>query len=135
MHRWLLFRWLLFIWGDWTSQKWIFIFLTLNNSKTYCQTKTHFRETLCYLQDTMSRQWPPCFLVLLMLLVGTTPHSSHQVQHQCYLQDVMPCQLSSRDIPQVLRIWERFLLSGVFYLTFLPAVFKAFLGPAVQPQS
>ena len=30
---------------------------------------------------------------------------------------------------------ERFLLSGVFYLTFLPAVFKAFLGPAVQPQS
>ena len=30
---------------------------------------------------------------------------------------------------------ERFLLSGVFYLTPLPAGFKASLGAAVQPQS
>ena len=30
---------------------------------------------------------------------------------------------------------EHFLLSGVFYLTLLPAGFKASQGPAVQPQS
>ena len=30
---------------------------------------------------------------------------------------------------------ERFLLSGVFYLTLLPAGFKASPGPAVQPQT
>ena len=30
---------------------------------------------------------------------------------------------------------ERFLLSGVFYITLLPAGFKASLGAAVQPQS
>ena len=30
---------------------------------------------------------------------------------------------------------ERFLLSGVFYLAFLPAFFKASLGPVFQPQS
>ena len=46
----------------------------------------------------------------------------------CYLQDAMPCQWSSSDLTQVLRIWEHFLLSGVFYLTLLPASFKASLG-------
>ena len=41
----------------------------------------------------MSRHWSLCFLV-----------------SPCYLQDAMPCQWSSSDLPRVLRIWE-----SVFY--------------------
>ena len=44
----------------------------------------------------------------------------------CYWQDAMPCQWSSTASATDLR--EHFLLSGVFYLTLLPAGFKASLG-------
>ena len=56
----------------------------------------------------------PCYLC------DTTPHSGHQVQHPCYLQDIMPCQWSPADLLWVLQIWESvFLLSGVFHLALL----------------
>ena len=47
----------------------------------------------------------------------------------CYLQDTMPCQWSSSDFTlRATDLRERFLLSGIFYLTLLPAGFKASLG-------
>ena len=69
-------------------------------------------EKLRDLRDAMSRHRSLCFLL-----------------SPCYLQDTMPCQWSSSDLPQVLRILkQRLLLSDLFYLTLLPAGFKA------QPQ-
>ena len=83
--------------------------------KSVCQTK--IPEELGDLRHAMPRHWP-LFLV--------SPY---------YLQDTMSCQWSSGDLSRVLRIWESFLLSGVFYPTLFPAGFKASFGPAVQPQS
>ena len=40
----------------------------------------------------------PCYLY------GAAPHSGLQVEHQCYLQDTMPCQWSPGDLLRVLRI-------------------------------
>ena len=72
-------------------------------------------EKLHDLRDIMPRHWSLCFLL-----------------SPCYLQDTMPCQWSSSDFTvSATDSRERFLLSGVFYLTFLPACFKVFLGPAV----
>ena len=45
----------------------------------------------------------------------------------CYLQDAMPWQWSSSDLPRVLRIWE-----SVFYLTLLTPGFKASLGAGIS---
>ena len=46
-------------------------------------------EKFCDLRDAMPRHWSLCFLV-----------------SPCYLQDAMPCQWWSSDLPLVLWIWE-----------------------------
>ena len=69
-------------------------------------------KKLCDLQDAMLRHWSLCFLV----------------STRC-LQDTMPCQWSSIDLPRMLRIW----LSGIFYFTLLPAGFKASLVAGASP--
>ena len=46
----------------------------------------------------MTHHWSLCFLV-----------------SPCYLQDAMPCQWSSSDLPRVLRIWESVFYSQAFF--------------------
>ena len=55
-------------------------------------------EKLRDLRDAMPRHWSLCFLV-----------------SPCYLQDAMPCQWSSSDLPRVLRIWESVFYSQAFF--------------------
>ena len=55
-------------------------------------------EKLCDLRDVTPRHWSLCFLV-----------------KSCYVQDAMPCQWSSSDLPQVLRIWESAFYSQAFF--------------------
>ena len=53
----------------------------------------------------------------------------------CYLQDAMPCQWSSSDLPRVLRIWESIFYSQAFFtLHFFLLVLKLPWEPAVQHQ-
>ena len=95
----------------------------------FIRQKPLFRETLCYLRDTMPRQCHVVFLVLPMLLVWyyITQWSS----------GTAPVLLKGRYATPVVTWWstssatdlrEHFLLSGVFYFALLPAFFKASLG-------
>ena len=62
------------------------------------QSKTPFeRNSLTYGTPCHARG---CFVFLLS---------------PCYLQDTMPCQWSSSDLPWVLRIWERIFYSQAFF--------------------
>ena len=81
--------------------------------------------TPCFISGHLGFQFYPCYLY------DTTPHSSHQVQYQCYLLDAVPCQWFSRYIMRVLHTDQRdcFLLSGIFNLALLAAGFKASLRP------
>ena len=51
-----------------------------------------------WLTDAILCQWSLCFLV-----------------SPCYLQDAMPCQRSSSDLPWVLWIWESTFYSQAFF--------------------
>ena len=55
-------------------------------------------EKLGDLGDAVRRHCLLCFLV-----------------SRCYLQDVMPCQWSSNDLPRVLRIWYSVFISQAFF--------------------
>ena len=81
------------------------------------QPKTPF-GTLRDLRDAMPRHWSLCFLL-----------------SPCYLQDAMPCEWSSSDLPRVLRIWESIFYSQVFFTlqSFLLAL-RLPWKPAVQRQ-
>ena len=62
----------------------------------------------------MPCHWSLCFLV-----------------SPCYLQNAMPCQWSSSDLPRMLQIWESVFYSQTFfYLTLLSAEFKDSLAAA-----
>ena len=92
----------------------------------FIRWKLLFRETLCYLRDSMPCQWLSCFSVLAMLLVWhyTTQWSS----------GIASVLLTGRYATPVVTWWsttsatglrKRFLLSGVFYLALLLA-FRGF---------
>ena len=79
-------------------------------------------KTLCYLRDIMSRQWPPCFLVLPMLLVW---HYTTQ-----WPSGTAPVLLTEHYAMPLITWWstasatdlrERFLPSGAFYFALFPA--------------
>ena len=95
----------------------------------FIRQKPLFRETLCYLRDTMPRQCHVVFLVLPMLLVWyyITQWSS----------GTAPVLLKGRYATPVVTWWstssatdlrEHFLLSGVFYFALLPTFLQGFTG-------
>ena len=53
-----------------------------------------------------------------VLLTGhhAAPVLTLYFKHQCYLQDTMPCQWSSGDLPRVLRISESVFYSQAFFI-------------------
>ena len=102
------------------------------------QIKTPFRRNSVLLTRHHATPIVTLFFVEAMFLCDITLHSCHQVQHQCYLREIMPRQWSLGDLPRMLRISENvFYSQAFFYLALLHSflLFKASLGPAVQPQS
>ena len=85
-------------------------YLCYQISAYFLRWKLFFGETLCYLRDTISSQWPPCFLILPVLLVRYCTTKWSNGTAPVYLWDVMPRQWSPDNLPRVLRIWE-----SVFY--------------------
>ena len=66
----------------------------------------------------MPRHWSLCFLV-----------------SPCYLQDTMPCQWSSSNLPRVLWIWESIFYLQAFFTSHSFLLVSRFpWEPAVQPQ-
>ena len=61
------------------------------------QSKTPFGETP-WLTGRYATHWSLCFLL-----------------SPCYLQETMPCQWSSSNLPRVLRIWESVFYSQEFF--------------------
>ena len=122
--------WKSFVCKKKTSLKWsLWPHLTILLSQSYfcCPKKTCHRppnsqkllsEELCDLWYVMPHHWSLCFLL-----------------SPCYLQDVMPCQWSSSDLPQVLQLWDRVFYSQAFFtLHSSLLVLRLPWEPAVQPQ-
>ena len=96
-------------------------------SCTCCLLGKKIRDKLCVAYRA------PCCTTLFFkssscYLYGTTQHSGHQVQHQCYLWYAMPCQCSPGDPQQVLWIWESTFYSQSFFTWHSFLLFQGFPG-------
>ena len=77
--------------------------------------KTPFRRNSVLLTGHHAVPVVTLLLVLPMLPMWHYITSDHQVQHQCYLRDIMLRQWWSGDLPRVLRVWESVFYSQAFF--------------------
>ena len=116
------------------AKKVLVILLTLSKSKNQTDDKTPLGETGCLCIFFLSF----FFECSDIQFFDSPPQSVRQplvaypslcvfLVSPCYLQDAMPCQWLSSDLPRVLRIWESVFYTQA-YLTLFPASFKASLG-------
>ena len=110
----------------WTSQKLNSYFANFEQVGYFSDIE-QIKKGGCFFQTTQLVRLPLVTYPSLCSTCVTYQTLCHAIGHQ--LLPTHPFTASATDLR------ERFLLSGIFYLTLLPAGFKASLGPAVQLQS